>query len=391
MSNFALQVPRRWQIDAMNRWLVAGRRGIASVVTGGGKTFFALQCLDSFQRVESGATTLIVVPTDSLLDQWIEEIVSFFDMPLRFINVIGSNRKIVRGRINIGIINTVAKLAREDGNPSLFLIVDECHKAASPVFRSIFNLPKIATLGLSATPERQYDNYFNEVLIPELGPVISQYTYIEAMKDGVIVPFSLKNILFEFSEEEQAEYTRLTNAIQASIKNNGIDSDKTIIHMLKRTRFTNSCPERVKIALRLIARHRSQRILIFHEDIEACEVLFAALKENSIAAGIYHSKMPLIRRIETLRAYRSRKLNILVSCRALDEGFNVPDTEIGIIVASTATHRQRIQRLGRVLRSAKGKTRAIIYSIVASAPELRRLAAEADNLKEIAEVEWTHA
>lgn len=391
MSDLAQRPLRKWQVAAMSEWLSAGRRGIASVVTGGGKTFFALQCIQSFQRVEPGATILIVVPTEALLDQWIEETVSFFDMPPRFINVIASNKPIRRGRINIGVINTASKLAQRESNPPMFLIVDECHKAASPVFRAVFALPMLAALGLSATPERQYDDYFNEVLVPALGPVIYHYTYIEAMQDGVIVPFKLKNILFEFTEDEQTEYTRLTNAIQASIKKHGIESDKTIQLLLKRARFTNSCPARVKIALRLIARHRSQRILVFHEDIEACEVLFHALKENSVAVGIYHSKMSLMGRVETLRDYRSGKLNVLVSCRALDEGFNVPDTEIGIVAASTATHRQRIQRLGRVLRPAAGKTGATVYSIVASAPEIRRLASEAEDLKEIAEVEWTQA
>jgi len=375
----------------MNEWLSAGRRGIVSVVTGGGKTFFALQCIQSFQRVEPGATILIVVPTEALLDQWIEEIISFFDMPPRFIKVVASNKPISRGRINIGVINTTAKLAQQDDNPPLFLIVDECHKACSPVFRSIFALPMLATLGLSATPERQYDDYFNEVLVPALGPVIYHYTYIEAMEDGVIVPFKLKNIIFTFTEDEQAEYNRLTNAIQASIKKSGIESNKTIQLLLKRSRFTNSCPARIKIALRLIARHRTQRILVFHEDIEACEVLFNVLKGNAVAAGIYHSKMSIMSRVKTLHDYRSGKLNVLISCRALDEGFNVPNTEIGIVASSTATHRQRIQRLGRVLRPSAGKYGATVYSIVASVPEVNRLAAEAEDLKEIAEIEWSQA
>jgi superfamily II DNA or RNA helicase len=95
--------------------------------------------------------------------------------------------------------------------------------------------------------------------------------------------------------------------------------------------------------------------------------------------------------VQTLHEYRTGKIKVLVSCRALDEGFNVPETEVGIIAASTATYRQRVQRLGRVLRPATGKERAIIYSIVASAPEIRRLAAEAEDLKEIAKVEWSRA
>lgn len=388
MTAFAQRPLRKWQVEAIDAWKAAGRRGIASVVTGGGKTFFALQCIQAFQRVEPGATVLVVVPTEALLDQWFEEIVSFFDMPPRFINLLSARRPIKRGRINIGVLNTTARLAKQEGNPPLFLIVDECHKAASPVFRSVLNLPAIATLGLSATPERQYDDYFQQVLVPALGPVIYHYTYIEAMKDGVIVPFKLSNVLFNFTEHEKTEYQRLTHAIQGSIRKSGLDSDRTVHLLLRRARFSNSCPARVKIALKLIAKHRCNRILVFHEDISSCDILFRVLQANGVKAGIYHSKMSLLKRVETLRDYRSGKLTVLVSCRALDEGFNVPDTEVAVVAASTATYRQRIQRLGRVLRPADGKTGATIYSIVASDPEIRRLAAEAEDLKEIAEVEW---
>lgn len=96
-------------------------------------------------------------------------------------------------------------------------------------------------------------------------------------------------------------------------------------------------------------------------------------------------------RVRTLLEYRQGRIQVLVSCRALDEGFNVPETEIGIIAASTATHRQRVQRLGRILRPAGNKDHAIIYSIVAAAPEIRRLAKEAEDLEEIAEVTWVKA
>ena len=67
---------------------------------------------------------------------------------------------------------------------------------------------------------------------------------------------------------------------------------------------------------------------------------------------------------------------LTITCRALDEGFNVPETEVGIIAASTATRRQRIQRLGRVLRPVKGKETAVVYSLVATEPEIKRLREE---------------
>jgi superfamily II DNA or RNA helicase len=382
---------RRWQEEAMQAWFDSGKRGIVSVVTGGGKTFFALKCINEFQRRVAAATVLITVPTEALLDQWFEELISFFDMPPKFLNLVSRSRPIKRGRMNIGVINTVAKLGVEKNNPEVFLVVDECHKSASPFLRGIFNIPRLASLGLSATPERPYDDWFEEVLVPNLGPVIYNYSYKEAMRDSVIVPFDLQNILFEFTDDEQKEYDRLTRNIRIVISKYGVESERAVMLLLKRARFVNSSPTRIRIAIKLVARHRQRKILIFHEDINACDFLFDVLRENSVPVGIYHSKMPLARRVQTLQEYRAGKIKVLVSCRALDEGFNVPETEIGIIAASTATYRQRVQRLGRVLRPATDKKRAIIYSIVASAPEIRRLATEAEDLKEIAKVEWSRA
>ena len=82
---------------------------------------------------------------------------------------------------------------------------------------------------------------------------------------------------------------------------------------------------------------------------------------------------------------------MLITCRALDEGFNVPETEIGIIAASTATRRQRIQRLGRVLRPVTGKATAVIYTLVATEPEIKRLREEEKELEGVAEVTWGRA
>ncbi len=82
---------------------------------------------------------------------------------------------------------------------------------------------------------------------------------------------------------------------------------------------------------------------------------------------------------------------MLVTCRALDEGFNVPETEVGIIAASTATQRQRIQRMGRVLRPANGKDGATVYTLVATDPEVARLKKEEKELEGVANVTWAKA
>ena len=79
-----------------------------------------------------------------------------------------------------------------------------------------------------------------------------------------------------------------------------------------------------------------------------------------------------------------------MTCRALDEGFNVPETEVGIIAASTATYRQRIQRLGRIVRPAKDKSAATVYTLVATGPEIQRLKEEEMRLDGVANIAWSY-
>lgn len=378
---------RQWQIEALEKWRAQNFAGIVEVVTGGGKTVFALACV----RHLKPDTTLIVVPTAALLDQWWEEAASFFDLDLDEINIVTGSKRIKTGTINIAVLNTAAKLQDAGRSVPCFLIVDECHKAATPSFKSVLDIPKIATLGLSATPERQYDEGLAEILIPALGPVIFKYTYKEALRDKVIVPFELKNIVFELEDENQKAYDKLTGTIARSIKRSGIEAPETIALLLKRARLLNLSTNRIRLALKIVSSHKDSKIIVFHEDIHACNLIEQVLRESNVRAGVYHSALPVRKRAEVLNAYRKGELNVLVTCRALDEGFNVPETEVGIIAASTATRRQRIQRLGRVLRPIPGKTGATVYSLVATGPEIARLKDEESELEGVAEVSWSRA
>ena len=378
---------RGWQLQAMAEWERAGHRGIISVVTGGGKTIFALSCIAAIRP----AATLIVVPTAALLDQWWSEAASYFDLELDEINVITGNKRFQIGAINIAVLNTAAKLPERMGEQGCFLIVDECHKAASEQFRTVLEVKSFASLGLSATPERPYDDGLAAVLIPALGPIVFNYDYAAALRDKVIVPFALNNIVFELEEDRQKEYDKLSRSIARSISRFGPEGEETIALFLKRARVLNLSLNRVKLAIKLIAANRGTRTLVFHEDIEACNLIHSVLADNGVKSGVYHSKMPLRPRALMLSQYRQGAIDVLVTCRALDEGFNVPETEMGIIAASTATRRQRIQRLGRIVRPAKGKRGASIYTLVATAPEIGRLKDEEADLEGVAAVTWSRA
>jgi superfamily II DNA or RNA helicase len=333
-------------------------------------------------------TTLIVVPTGALLDQWWEEAAAFFDLRLDEINIISGSQRIRSGTINIAVLNTAAKLQEAGRTVPCFLIVDECHRAATPNFKAVLDIPKIASLGLSATPERQYDGGLDDILVPALGPIIFRYSYKDALREGVIVPFTLRNIVFELEEDNQKAYDKLTGVIARSAKRLGIEAAETIALLLKRARLLNLSTNRIRLTLKIVSSYRDRKIIVFHEDIHACNIIQNVLEESNVRAGVYHSALALRKRAEVLSAYRQGQLNVLVTCRALDEGFNVPEAEIGIIAASTATRRQRIQRLGRVLRPVSEKKSATVFTLVATTPEITRLQEEEKELEGVAEVSW---
>lgn len=379
---------RRWQEEALAAWEAGGCRGIVGAVTGGGKTVFALACIER-RRPE---TALIVVPTVALLDQWWEETAAHFGWALDEVNILSSRGRLRRGTVNIGVLNTAAKLDTTGSRAGeIMLVIDECHKAASPAFRAVLNVPAAATLGLSATPERPYDDGLAEVLVPALGPVIYQYTYAQALRDGVIVPFELRNLVFELEPERAEEYEQLTRKIARVVGKLGPEAPEAVALYLRRARAMNLSHNRVVLALKLIAAHRGHRTIVFHEDVEACEVIAQVLRANGISSAAYHSKLPMRQRADMLGQFRAGGLSVLVTCRALDEGFNVPEAQLGIIAASTATRRQRIQRLGRLLRPSKTKERAVVYTLVATGPEIARLKEEEVELEGVADVSWSRA
>ena len=316
---------RRWQAEARELWLGNGRKGIIGAVTGGGKTVFALACI----REAEPEAALIIVPTLALLDQWWEEAAAYFRLNLDDINMLTSRSRVKRGMINIGVINTVAKFEKHQLHPRMMIVIDECHKAASEEFSAVLGFPASASLGLSATPERPYDDWLRERLIPSLGSVLYNYTYEDALRDGVIVPFELRNIVFDLEEDREKEYERLTRTIARRHQQYGADAPETIAAFLQRARVLNRSPRRVEVALRLIMAHRGQRTLVFHEDIESCGAIGDVLQTLQVPAKVYHSDLSVRERAEALRSYRKGEAQVLITCRALDEGFNVPETAVG--------------------------------------------------------------
>lgn len=385
--------PREWQSTALERW-VSGHKGVTSVVTGGGKTIFAFLCMDAFNREHPDGRYIILVPTITLLDQWYVSLQEDFGVAESEIACFSSQEKASKpAKINLLVINTgrtaVKKLSQ--GPSPCFLIVDECHRAGSPENAKALAGAFSAALGLSATPEREYDEGFQKYVAPALGPVIFEYDYVQAFKDEVITPFDLINVQIQFLPHEKDEYDKLTRRAAILFTKAKTDPEAEIklkFVLQKRAGISAQARMRIPVAARIADEHRGTRTIIFHERVTAATTLCAILKKRNHNACLYHSKIAPNWRRDNLRLFRQGVFDVLVSCRALDEGMNVPETAVAVIASSTASQRQRIQRLGRVLRPARGKTKATVYTLFATQQERLRLTNEAARLEGVANILW---
>lgn len=384
--------PRQWQKDALDIWREK-RQGVLSVVTGAGKTIFAQICmLDTLQELPA-TRFFIVVPTIALLDQWFISLIEDLNVPQSEISQYsGQGHAKKPSKINLLVLNTarthIDKITKGNSN---FLIVDECHKAGSKENAKALVGRWSATLGISATPVREYDDGFENKVVPVLGPIIYEYDYNQAKEDDVIVPFDLLNVKIDLLEHEDLEYNKITRQLGRLAKKAEEDPslEDAITRLLrKRAAISSSAGMRIPVTARIAENHKAERTIIFHERIKSAKAITSILTERGFSVTQYHTKIGADLRQENLRLFRRGIFDCLVTCRALDEGINVPDVTIAIVASSTSSTRQRIQRLGRVLRPSPGKERATVYTIYATPIEERRLAKEAAGLQDAADVQW---
>jgi superfamily II DNA or RNA helicase len=384
--------PRDWQREALQKWQ-ENFRGIVKVVTGAGKTIFAEQCMRLFHEKYSDGKSIIIVPTIALLDQWVVSLLE--DLNVRESEIAcfsGEDKATTLHRVNIFVINTARKVAQYiRPQDTTFLIVDECHRAGSLVNSLALKAPHKATLGLSATPERDFDKGFEEHLVPSLGEIIFTYDYATAYRDKVIVPFELINVRVDMLPKEDEEYRKLTKRAArefSRLQKEGGPDEKLRRILQKRAAVSATATMRIPVACAIVDQNKGKRALVFHERVEAANSLLDILLKRKHSATIYHTGVgPVIRR-DNLRLYRRGMFDVLVSCRALDEGTNVPETIVAVIASSTSSQRQRIQRLGRVLRPSDGKTLASVYTLYTTDTEEKRLRAEEAVLEGVATVRW---
>ncbi len=359
---------RPYQREALESWLSAGMRGVVVLPTGAGKTRVALAAM-----WELKAPTLIVVPTLELMDQWERAVSRFFQVPIgRF----GGGSKEVRC-VTVATYDSAYINAEVLGNKFLLVVFDEVHHLPSPGYRQIAELNAAPfRLGLTATPEREDEGH---LLLPELvGPIVYRKKVGE-LKGRYLADFDVVVVRVKLSEEERERYLKLVKEYKSYLEERGIRlrSPRDFEKLVKMTGLDRRAREALlawrearRIAFNarakleklreILEKHRGDRVLIFTENTEMVREISRRLLIPEITY-----KTPERERREVLKAFREGRVSAVVTSRVLEEGVDVPEANVAVVISGTGSRREFVQRLGRILRPRPGK-RAVLYELVTS-------------------------
>lgn len=403
------QGPREYQTNAYNNWVKNDFNGIFAMATGTGKTITSLNCLLNEYKKLKTYKTVIVVPTIALVQQWKKECTKF-----NFQNIITvSSRE--RWEENLAFFNTASKLVETSfiviityasfGRPRFqshftqlpedtLLIADEVHNLGSPSMLKI--LPDIhlhKRIGLSATPHRKYDMVGNEAIesfFNDKSPYIVSFSMKKALEKGWLCKYTYFPHIVRLNEEEMEEYINISKQLLRFIdpKTNTYKkvpeveklllARKRIIHKASnklvkfeeiiRNEFSNKgnlkytlvyVPEGIEVNYSTI-----DFGIESEDDISLINKYTRAVSNVDLSVMVKKITSNTSKRERVLADYEEGKTHVLTSMKCLDEGVDVPRSELAIFCASTGNPRQFIQRRGRVLRLHKDKIHATIHDLV---------------------------
>lgn len=361
--------PRPYQTEAIDAWKVAGNRGVVVLPTGAGKTLVALMALASLDT-----TTLICVPTLDLLGQWRVSLLANTDLTEDEVGVWGGGDKELRP-VTVVTYDSAAIHGRALQGFGL-LVFDEVHHLPADTYRTIAE-GAIATarLGLSATPDRSDLRHADLDLL--VGPVVYERLPTHLRASRHIADYRTERISVALTDQERVIYSRAADTYKAYLRKHRIsmrsggDYERHLIfrsgndHAAREALLAHQTARRVALSAEgkldvvasLLARHKDDRVLIFSE----YNALVDTVGSRFCLPTVTH-KTPPAERKAILDGFRSGRFSKLATGRVLNEGVDLPDANVAIILSGSATKREFIQRLGRVLRPKADE--AVLYEVV---------------------------
>lgn len=352
----------RWyQEVALARWLAAGTRGVIALPTGAGKTLVAIAAIARLQ-----VAALCLVPTRVLLDQWARALAVCTGHP---IGRLGDGDHVV-APVTVATYASATSWAPRIGDRFGLVIVDEAHHVGAWCPTEVFEmLVAPSRLGLTATPPDQMAQ-----LARHVGPVVYGLTVEDLRGDGlaehrlVTVPVALepaerrryRELRRRFSTRYAAFQRAMPDAAWREFVRDALQTGqgRAALAAWREYRALLAYPDGKRAALReILDRHRGRRALVFTADNATAYAIARELLVMPITHEIRRAE-----RTRALAAFRSGECPVLVSSQVLEEGFDVPDADLAIVVGGSGSPRRYVQRIGRVLRPCEGK-RALIYEL----------------------------
>jgi len=398
--------PRGYQELAFKNWKANDKKGIFAMATGTGKTITALNCLYNEYLESEFYRAVIIVPTISLVEQWVEECEKFnfknittvsskTDWTRYFSEVL--TKSLLEDSSYI-IIVTYASFPRSKFqqffkklNEQTLLIADEAHNLGSgSLIRILQDVHLKRRIGLSATINRKYDDIGNveiQNFFQSNSPHTFEYPMKEALEKGVLCPYKYIPHIVYMNEEEQVQYLVVSKQLYKYIDSKtGRYKDcqevtdllmrrKRIIHKCdnKRFSFSNILKEELKLKGNLkytlvYAPEGKEQDFSESDDHESEEKLIEQYSRIVRSADDFTTVKQFTgatkNRSELLEQFGNGDIDVLISMKCLDEGVDVPRSELAIFCSSTGNPRQFVQRRGRVLRTHDDKKFATIHDLI---------------------------
>jgi superfamily II DNA or RNA helicase len=362
------RTPRDYQAEAVASWRAARWRGIVVLPTGAGKSLVAELCIASVKR-----SALVVVPTLDLLSQWYGNLRAAFGEAL--VGVLGGGTHDIRP-LTVATYDSVFLHAERYGDRFGLVIWDEVHHLPAPGYsRAARCLMAPARLGLTATLERPDGAHLG--LDALVGPVVYRREITE-LAGTFLAPYRTETIAVRLSPEDMAEYQRLRGIYRSFVDRNRIrmsapDGWQRFLMLAARSkegraahaayresrRLEQGNATKMEVVRQLVAEEWGRRTLLFTND----NATAMRISRELLVPLITH-RTDVKERRAFLDAFAAGDLPILATSRVLNEGVDLPEAEVGIVVSGTSTVREMVQRLGRILRPREGK-QAVLYELVA--------------------------
>ena len=361
--------PRSYQREAVDAWLREGARGIVVLPTGAGKTVVAFDAI-----AQLGVRTLVVVPTIELLRQWRTGLAEQLGLPLGSVGIIGGGERLT-GDITVITYDSAAMPRRKLDRYGL-LVFDEAHHLPAQSYSAIAHKAVAPwRLGLSATLERADGRHHD--LTALIGPLVYTRDSEELSAQKHIAAYREKRIYVDLTPEEEVRYEGLMAEWRwylATRRSQLGSGPGMFAELVRRSGFEPEARRALRahaearlVALNATAKidaieevlrhHPDDKVIVFSEYVDMVDRISRALLLPAIT---YRTPTPERRAI--LEGFRSGALRKLVTGRVLNEGVDVPDANVAIIASGSASMREYVQRLGRVLRPKPGE--ALLYELI---------------------------